>query len=165
MNRLDDSGYYDGSRVFSFMVEPLGLSVDQVKTIISGLVYYNLIYFPFFPFFRSTSFWASLLLLLQHLLSVTICTIQKSLQRLVMVQLYYLDWLWLFSALEGIIYWFNEKFYIVCLSSTIFFLCEKIGKHCTLLCFQVFPTPYWWQPVPRSLTSKFVDYTFSSYLN
>ena len=31
MNRLDESGVYDGSRVFSFMVEPLGLSVDQVN--------------------------------------------------------------------------------------------------------------------------------------
>lgn len=40
MHRLDDSGYYDGSRVFSFLVEPLGLSVDQViNTII--IVYNN----------------------------------------------------------------------------------------------------------------------------
>ena len=30
MNRVDESGYYDGSRVFSFLVEPLGLTVDQV---------------------------------------------------------------------------------------------------------------------------------------
>ena len=36
MNRLDDSGYYDGSRVFSFLVEPLGLSVDHVRLLKSG---------------------------------------------------------------------------------------------------------------------------------
>jgi len=41
MNRVDDSGYYDGSRVFSFLVEPLGLSVDQVKTLLFKLVYSN----------------------------------------------------------------------------------------------------------------------------
>lgn len=40
MNRVDESGYYDGSRVFSFLVEPLGLTVDQVSytTWISNLM-------------------------------------------------------------------------------------------------------------------------------
>ncbi|XP_032777415.2 lysophospholipid acyltransferase 1 [Daphnia magna] len=35
MNRVDDSGYYDGSRVFSWLSEPLGLSVDQINFLLS----------------------------------------------------------------------------------------------------------------------------------
>ena len=34
MNRVDDSGYYYGSRVFSWLSEPTGLSVDQVCSIL-----------------------------------------------------------------------------------------------------------------------------------
>lgn len=30
MSRVDENGYYDGSRVFSPLAEALGLSVDQV---------------------------------------------------------------------------------------------------------------------------------------
>ena len=119
MNRLDDSGYYDGSRVFSFLVEPLGLSVDQVRLLKSGFFfYYNLFYFFFLTlFFRSTSFWASLLLLLQHLLFVTICTIQKTrhgsalLLGLIMV---------VFCFGRYIIYWFNENFFYVLIQHNFF---------------------------------------------
>ncbi|XP_046437718.1 lysophospholipid acyltransferase 6-like [Daphnia pulex] len=35
MNRVDDSGYYDGSRVFSWLSEPTGLSVDQINFLLS----------------------------------------------------------------------------------------------------------------------------------
>lgn len=46
MNRVDDSGNYDGSRVFSFLVEPLGLSVDQVFN--NGIFHTSHVYQFFF---------------------------------------------------------------------------------------------------------------------
>jgi hypothetical protein len=39
MNRVDDSGYYDGSRVFSWLSEPTGLSVDQVCSVFHSFLF------------------------------------------------------------------------------------------------------------------------------
>ena len=35
MNRVDDSGYYDGSRVFAWLADIAGLPVDQVLPVMS----------------------------------------------------------------------------------------------------------------------------------